>query len=335
MDEWIEAFTSLTDNDAPPDLYAQPVQPVRPVRDLCGTGRHSFLELDDFLDEDDDTYDWVVPGLIEHRDRVILTGGEGHGKMTLMRQIGIQVASGIHPFTLGGITPARVVLLDLQETEQQLRRALRPLRVTAGDRYIKGNLSVACRPEGLDIRGAIDKGYLVDLIMDTKPDLILGGPIYKLTDGDPIDETAAKPIATLLDQLRVMSGAAMILEAHMPYGVNGRQRVERPYGWSGWSRWPEFGLCLKDNDALSHWRGARDLRDWPAGLKRGGQWPFTPLTNLRDIVWSRIRDYCLDAGEQLSQRDLAKLCGVSVGTVNKVISDHRTGWDALSRGDSE
>lgn len=36
--------------------------------------------LDEFLAVEEDEYDWVIPGLLERADRLILTGGEGLGK---------------------------------------------------------------------------------------------------------------------------------------------------------------------------------------------------------------------------------------------------------------
>ena len=58
-------------------------------------------ELDAFLDTDLPTHDWVIPGLLERQDRVILTGPEGKGKSTLLRQVAVMCAAGRHPFNPG------------------------------------------------------------------------------------------------------------------------------------------------------------------------------------------------------------------------------------------
>ena len=55
--------------------------------------------LREFLDRDDPPFDWVVPGLLERGDRLILTGAEGLGKSVLMRQLAVCAAAGVHPFT--------------------------------------------------------------------------------------------------------------------------------------------------------------------------------------------------------------------------------------------
>lgn len=60
------------------------------------------------------------------------------------------------------------------------------------------------------------------------------------------------------------------LEAHTPHDA------DRPYGWSGWKRWPEFGLHLGEHGGLSRWRGDREARAWPERLSRGkpGEWQW-------------------------------------------------------------
>ncbi len=83
-------------------------------------------ELDAFLETDLPTHDWLVPGLLERQDRVILTGPEGGGKSTLLRQMAVQFASGIHPFGGDLFEPLRVLLLDLENSSRQVHRGLRP-----------------------------------------------------------------------------------------------------------------------------------------------------------------------------------------------------------------
>jgi hypothetical protein len=51
-----------------------------------------------FLGTADDEFDWIVPGLIERGDRLMLTGFEGLGKSMLTRQLAVTMAAGLHPF---------------------------------------------------------------------------------------------------------------------------------------------------------------------------------------------------------------------------------------------
>jgi hypothetical protein len=280
------------------------------------------LELQTFLDTAEATYDWLVEHVLERGDRVVLTGSEGRGKMTLLRQWAVQMASGIHPFTLEDMpAPLRVLLIDLQETEAQLRRALRPLRLSAGGSYRAGQMFVQPAAEGLNVLGLADAARLRGWVQDTQPDVLIAGPVYKLADGDPTEEATGKRVARVLDEIRADGGPALLLEAHSPYSNGRTARAERPYGWSGWSRWPEFGLCLTDQDVLAHWRGPRDQR----------QWPFMPATRPRDVLWARIAGYCAEAGSQITERDLAQLTGSPQPTVHRAIDEHRAEWDALGR----
>jgi 5S rRNA maturation endonuclease (ribonuclease M5) len=289
------------------------------------------IELDEYLaDDSDDEYDWLVPGLLERGDRMILTGAEGGGKSTLLRQVGIQLAAGIHPFGGKPFDPLRVLLLDLENSDRQIKRKLRPLRLVAGSAY-RGDMYVRSRVEGLDLLTTEDRGYLAEQVDAVQPDVLITGPAYKMAAGDPIEEKTARPVALLLDKIRATYGCAVLLESHSPHASNGGKRPERPFGASLWLRWPEFGLYLdKETGALRHWRGDReDGRAWPAALQRGGTWPWSPVTRPRDLLWAQILEIAIE-DPAMSRRDLVKLTGASLGTVNRTIEEHRAEWNQLT-----
>lgn len=266
--------------------------------------------LQEFLDEPEPEHDWLVPGLLERGDRVIVTSSEGGGKSTLLRQFGVQAAAGIHPFALDDIDPVKVVLLDLENSRRHVRRQLRPLRITAGSRLDPTRLVVSVASEGIDLLREEGRMALDDLLGRTIPDLFIVGPLYKLATGDPKDEEQAQAVRTVLDGHRAAYGCALLIEAHQPYATGGgRARPLRPYGASLWSRWPEFGIAITDRHELLHWRGARDERQWPAALKRGGEWPWTVQTDPRAVTFARILDATRDTGQRLSVRALAEAIG--------------------------
>jgi len=289
-----------------------------------------YPDLDDFLNEPEPDYDWLVPGLLEKGDRLILTGQEGKGKSTLLRQIGIQIASGIHPFTLDPITPARVLHLDLENPRRLVRRALHPMRLSAGDRLTRGFFTPVIWSEGLDLRDPADEIRLIELVETIRPDLLITGPSYKLAGGDPTTEEHARQVTSIIDGLRVTHGFALLLEAHQPYAATpGARRAERPYGASLWSRWPEFGLHLADDGQLRPWRGARDERAWPAALQRGGEWPWTVVTDQRGITFARILDETRAARRELSARELSTLLGGHHSTISRAIDVNRDQYDRV------
>ena len=305
--------------------------------------------LDEFLDEPEPEFDWLIPGLLERGDRVIITAGEGVGKSTFKRQFAVQAAAGIHPFTLEEIDPITVVVLDLENPKRKVRRDLRPLRISAGDRLDAARCRVSVVPEGIDLMHERGLMALDDLLARHEPDLALIGPLYKLATGDPKDEEQAQAVRGALDGYRARYGCAFIIEAHRPYPTGGaKQRPQRPYGASLWSRWPEFGICLEGTAtspavSVDHWRGARDERAWPKSLKRGGEWPWTVAVG-KDHTLARILDvgraHFAATGDLPSLREVAEqlelegVAGASKSTVSRVLKANPGAWEAIA-GDPE
>lgn len=287
------------------------------------------LDLDAFLDEDEPDYEWVIPDVLERSDRVILTGPEGGGKSTLQRQMAVQCAAGIHPFTLDPMEPLSVMLLDLENSKRQVRRAMRPLRIAAGDALEPGRARIRVVSAGIDLLSELYVDFLDRRIQANKPDVVFMGPLYKLAGGDPTEERVAATVAKTLDGMRTKYGFALVMEAHSPHPVGNAKRVERPYGASLWLRWPEFGLFLDKDGSLRHWRGARDEREWPTLLKRGGEWPWTPVNDARSVTFARIIDEVRKAGRALTERELVDAIGGSKTTVHRAIEQNRKQWDLV------
>lgn len=226
---------------------------------------------------------WLVPDLLERRDRLVVSGPEGFGKSTLLRQMGLMLAAGIHPFKRTPIAPVRVLMLDCENSEAQSTRAFRWLLKRCASQYRDGQMIVVNRPQGLNLRSRADRRWLDGLLAYHHPDLLVCGPLYKLFEGSQgvrkDSEEAADEVARAFDDLRVRHDVALIIEAHAPHGDAGDRAGYRPYGASLWLRWPEFGIgMVPDGDdavKLRHWRGARDRdRDWPERLLEGANWPW-------------------------------------------------------------
>ena len=98
-------------------LTEQAVRETEAARDAGQGDDVTTPTIAEFLDvsAEDDSYDWVVPGLLERGDRFVLTGTEGAGKSTLFRQLAVTIAAGIHPFSGDPIEPMRVLLDRLRE----------------------------------------------------------------------------------------------------------------------------------------------------------------------------------------------------------------------------
>lgn len=244
--------------------------PARDVRD--------FAEIPD-------EYDWIVPGLLERGDRLILVAGEGVGKSEALRQWSIMFAAGIHPFQRCDMRRSKVLLIDLENADRQIGRSARDLLRLTADRYA-GGLHIAPRLEGINLRNPRDVQWIDRLCEHHKPDVVVVGPLYKAIQvgkGEKVtDETPAAEAAFSLDRLRARHGFALLIEAHAPHGDQGDRAGLRPYGASLWMRWPEFGMSMKPIPGekavdLKHWRGPRDRkRTWPAKLFQGpeGGWKW-------------------------------------------------------------
>lgn len=207
---------------------------------------------------------------------------------TTMRQFGVMVASGLHPFTLAEIPPRNVLYVDCENPKRLMIERFSDLGAVAARRHRKPDkLTIRRYPQGIDLGKPDDRMKLRYLCRTANPDLLLIGPAYKLYQGgsNSREEDLARTVAQALDDLREEFGFALILEHHMPKD-RGENRSAAPIGSSLWMRWPEFGLgIVLDEQAstfsnrhakVTHWRGARDERPWPRELRSGlpGELPW-------------------------------------------------------------
>lgn len=234
--------------------------------------------------EGQDEYDWCIPGLLERKDRFVLTGTEGAGKSTFVRQLAILAAAGIHPTTFQPIKPVKTLIVDAENTEQQWRRATRSIADKAareGSADPRLTVQLACSPR-LDITREAHLGQVHRLLDEHNPDVLFIGPLYRLTSRAINNDDDAAPLLSALDTLRDR-GVALVMEAHAGHAVSsGGDREMRPRGSAALMGWPEFGMGIRQSKLdpttfdVVRWRGDRDARDWPRFMRRGGVWPWTP-----------------------------------------------------------
>lgn len=242
---------------------------------------------EEFLKEaDKDTYEWIIPDMLEVGERVIVVASEGVGKTMLARQIALCSAAGIHPFTYQRMTPIRTLTIDLENPERIIRRTSRNILNAALSRgYAKSvDAHLLIKPSGMDLTKASDRALIEETIERVRPQLICLGPLYKAFEdnGTRTSEALAVEVAKYLDMIRDVYKCALWLEHHAPLGASGHSRELRPFGSAVWSRWPEFGLALQPDPTATegyvyevrHFRGARDRRPWPLRMKRGKMFPF-------------------------------------------------------------
>ena len=236
---------------------------------------------------DDDGYDWLIPGMLERQERVMIVAAEGVGKTMLARQVAILAGAGVHPFTLGRMRPVKTLFVDLENPERIIRRTSRKI-LGALHRAYESNADPEAhlwvKPDGINLLKPTDRMLLEEQIEKIEPELLVLGPLYKafIDPGNRTAEATAIEVALILDEIRTTYGCALWLEHHAPLGNSLSARDLRPMGSAVWMRWPEFGYALAPDPTavgdpvyeVKQWRGPRDLRQWPVRMKRSTLFPF-------------------------------------------------------------
>jgi len=247
------------------------------------------------ITEGEDTFDWLVEGLLERGDRFMLTGTEGGGKSVLLAQMAVCLAAGLHPFSHHRTPPLRVLVIDCENPPTLIRRRYRNLIRHAervGSPVRPDRLRIDMRPEGLDLGRDRDAGWLLRRVSAHRPEVLVTGPLYRLHMANPNDEETARHVASALDAARLRVNCALLLESHSPHKESGApERSLRPIGSSLWMRWTAFGYGLREvkvehgprSFLFRNWKGDRDVRQWPTKLEHGTTWPWVEAAP--DAAW--------------------------------------------------
>jgi hypothetical protein len=262
--------------DAPQDALEALVERLLPKYGRSGHDDAWTVDayLDHLIDDGFDETEWIIPGLLAEGDRAIVTGTTGAGKSTLVTQVGVQVASGVNPFTGASMKPRRVLIVDAENPRDVLRDRLQRLRAIASSRLDDpSRLTIkSTDSQSWNLTDPDEFAVLADIVERRQIDLVVLGPLYKLRDGDPKEEHNARRLSDHLDTLRSDHRCAVIIEAHPT--KEGKTTV--PAGAALWTQWPEIGVTLTADGHLRYWRPPRrDGVRVPTRLVRGGEWPWS------------------------------------------------------------
>ena len=216
---------------------------------------------------------------------MIITGYEGLGKTTWIRQMGICASAGINPITLDHLPkPIKTLVVDVENSEKQWRRetyGMARFAANYGPASPRDNMHVYCGPR-MDLRKDKDLGLVHRLVDEHQPEILFIGPIYRLVPNGINSDEEAAPLIAALDTLRDR-GLVLVMEAHAPKGQNGERNIA-PRGSAALMGWPEFGFGLAPKQDGSgadivRWRADRDAkREWPVELDRWSQLPWVADT---------------------------------------------------------
>ena len=258
------------------------------IRDSGSAGDDlTALTVAELLAQGDDEPEWLIPGLLERRDRFMLTGEEGLGKSHLLRQFAVMAAAGLDPLDPGSrCEPLRTTVIDCENTWGQVRRKLRP-QVEWATRYGQDpsdRMMVDCTSR-MDITRDKDLARIHQLLDAQQPDLVVIGPLYRLVPRALQTDDDTAPVLAALDTIRDR-GCALMIEAHAGHAIGkGGVRDLRPRGSSSLLGWPEFGYGMRGIGAagyadLVQWRGPREDRNWPDRMRRGDGFRWIPHADL-------------------------------------------------------
>jgi hypothetical protein len=196
----------------------------------------------ELLEQQDDEPDWLIPGLLEKRDRLILTGEEGLGKSHMLRQIAVHIAAGLDPFhDKGRIPTGRALIVDCENTWSQVRRKLRPaieFAAVRGAADTADRIVVDCTNR-MDITRDRDLARVHQLLDAYQPDIVVIGPLYRLVPRALQTDDDTAPVLAALDTIRDR-GAALLMEAHAGHALKAAACVTcvlaaRAPSWGGLS----------------------------------------------------------------------------------------------------
>lgn len=234
----------------------------------------------------DSTAPWIIPGALKQDWRALVTGFEGSGKGVLLRSMAMTTAAGIHPFTHRPITPYRTLLCDLENPKEAILETGLVLANTIMQQSLRNQtelddsmFKIWHRPQGINIRNRRDRADLIREIVAQEPKLVCIGPYYKMTRPKPGEswEDGALAALSILDELRIKYGFALVIEAHSPKGGDGKRGLD-PIGSVYLKAWPELGIGLRPDEIntdilhVEHTRGSRLRHQWPNRIERCSQW---------------------------------------------------------------
>lgn len=239
------------------------------------------------------SHQWVVPGLLEAQERLILVAPVKAGKSVMTRQYALALAMGQHPmWPTMGVTPRRTLLIDLENPVGVMKRDL--------NRQIDGfgrmaeeceNAWVLHRPAGIHLGDPKDATMIERAIDVTGAELVALCPLYKAYDGlGESWEQQAFGVQKPLDKMREKYGCAWWIEHHSPKGMS-----TELFGSSRWSRWFDMKVALVPEDPdqpppynALRWLGTyrEESRLCPKRVTRGTQasWEATFPSGFHDLL---------------------------------------------------
>lgn len=194
-------------------------------------GLPPIVDAADELTETDPPPAWILEGVCERGDKVLLIAPSKTGKTWASITIGAHLAAGFDFWGYHVKRPHRVLYVNLEVKRNWMRRRLRGSCAVAGIKYeeLCGRLMLwNMRGKGEDVRNAIENHP--DAFANF--DLVILDPFYKLARADE-DENSARDIKGILDSIDRLAeaGPAVLTDKHDGKGdVGSKRKTDRGTG---------------------------------------------------------------------------------------------------------
>lgn len=256
-------------------------------------GKESYgMDILDAIEREIKPASFVIPNVLASGDRWLLTGFEGHGKSTFLRQLAVMVAAGIHPWTGKDMEPQKVLMVDSENHPDQVLESWQDLIGRAarlGRPIARGMLILQEEWDNeINLNEATGRRWLIERANAHQPKLICIGPLYNLSSRDLAETPTVHEMKSAINEARSVCGSAIIMEHHAPHRGNGdKDRSVRPYGSSTFLKWPDFGYGLKPEDIEGFYELQKTRfprvrkRHFPGWMRWGKEgtleWPWMPV----------------------------------------------------------
>ena len=258
-------------------------------------GKESYgMDILDAIEREVKPSTFVIPHVLATGDRWLLTGFEGHGKSTFMRQLAVQVAAGIHPWTGQDMEPKKVMMVDSENHPDQVLESWQDMigRAARLKRPVQRGMLILQEEwdNEINLNEASGRRWLNERVQAHKPDLICIGPLYNLSSKDLSEHAVVNEMKSAINEARGIVGSAVIMEHHAPHRAGtDKERSVRPYGSSTFLKWPDFGYGLKPEQDEGYYELQKTRfprvrsRHFPGYVRWGHanslEWPWMAVTD--------------------------------------------------------
>lgn len=193
---------------------------------------------------------FVIPGVLSAGERWLVTGLEGRGKSTFLRQVAVCCAAGLHPWEFTTIPPVKTLFIDAENHPDQVQDSWSQLLGLCAHKNAimkRGNLIIVeAWDDEIDLASEEGEAWLVERMHAERPELLVMGPIYNLSAEDVSSHAVVGRIKQVINKARALYGTAVIMEHHAPHkGPMDTVRSVRPYGSSTFLKWPDYGYGFR------------------------------------------------------------------------------------------